>query len=309
LGKKSSKRWQQNNNWDTAKVKLSSAIIVLLNLGLLAIAALLWLMPSKPNTKSDASTEQIATTTPVDRTINSAIAEIAQHVTVRVLTKTTMGSGAMGSGAIVQRQNRTYTVLTCDHVVAGSQSGDYTVLTADGATHPARRQLMHLAGVDLALLEFDSLKPYRVAVLGNSHALKRGDRVYASGFPNYQFFNKSRVEETRNWGNRAFRLTTGEVALVSERTLPEGYSLGYTNEVEQGMSGGPVLDRKGNLIGINGRLKYPLQGIDVFTFADGTKPSVELFHQMEALSWAIPIATFQDRAAKNLAQPQSQNEI
>lgn len=284
-------------------MKLSSAIIVLLNLGLLAIAATLWLMPSKLNTKSDASTE-IATTTPVDRTVNSEIAEIAQQVTVRVLTKTTMGSGA-----IVQRQDRTYTVLTCDHVAAGSQNGDYTILTADGATHAARRQLMHSTGIDLALLQFDSPKPYRVAILGNSRTLKRGDRVYASGFPNYQFFNKSRVEETRNWGSRAFRLTTGEVALLSERTLPEGYSLGYTNEVEQGMSGGPVLDRKGELIGINGRLKYPLQGIDVFTFADGTKPSVELFHQMEALSWAIPIATFQRQAENNLTQPQSQSEI
>jgi S1-C subfamily serine protease len=194
-------------------------------------------------------------------------------------------------------------------VVAGSQNSDYTVLTADGVTHPARRQLVHLEGVDLALLQFDSPKPYRVAVLGNSRALTTGDRVYASGFPNYQFLNKSRVEETRNWGAKAFRLTAGEVALLSERSLPEGYSLGYTNEVEQGMSGGPVLNHKGELIGINGRLKYPLQGIDVFTFADGTKPSVELFHKMEALSWAIPIATFQHQVGKNLTQPQSQNEI
>lgn len=286
-------------------MRLSSAAIVLFNLALLAIAAILWLIPSKPNTKSDASTEKIATTTPVDRVKSAAIAEIAQQVTVRVLTKT-----SMGSGAIVQRQARTYTVLTCDHVVAGSQNDDYTILTADGATHPARRQLMQtLAGVDLALLQFDSPKSYRVAVLGNSRALTKGDRVYASGFPNYQFLNKSRVEETRNWGMKAFRLTTGTISLLLERTLPEGYSLGYTNEVEQGMSGGPVLNQKGELIGINGRLKYPLQGIDVFTFADGTKPSVELFHQMEALSWAIPIAAFQYQAEKNFAQPQSQNEI
>lgn len=285
-------------------MKLSLATIVLFNLGLLAIAAILWLTPSKPNTKSDASTEKIATTTPVDPVESSAIAEVAQQVTVRVLTKT-----SMGSGAIVQRQAQTYTVLTCDHVVAGSQDGEFTILTADGATHPARRLTQTLTGVDLALLQFDSPKSYRVAVLGNSLALTKGDRVYASGFPNYQFLNKSRVEETRNWGMKAFRLTTGTVALLLERTLPEGYSLGYTNEVEQGMSGGPVLNQKGELIGINGRLKYPLQGIDVFTFADGTKPSVELFNQMEALSWAIPIAAFQHQVEKNLAQPQSQNEI
>nr|WP_242038578.1 serine protease [Chroococcidiopsis sp. [FACHB-1243]] len=270
----------------------------------MAIAAILWLSPSKPNTKSDASTEKIANTTPVDSVKSSAIVEVAQQVTVRVLTKT-----SMGSGAIVQRQAQTYTVLTCDHVVAGSQDGEFSILTADGATHPARRLTQTLTGVDLALLQFDSSKSYRVAILGNSLVLTKGDRVYASGFPNYQFLNKSRVEETRNWGMKAFRLTTGTVALLLERTLPEGYSLGYTNEIEQGMSGGPVLNQKGELIGINGRLKYPLQGIDVFTFADGTKPSVELFNQMEALSWAIPIAAFQHQAEKNLAQPQSQNEI
>jgi len=33
------------------------------------------------------------------------------------------------------------------------------------------------------------------------------------------------------------------------------------------MSGGPVLNQNGQVVG--GRLKYPLQGIDAFTFADG----------------------------------------
>lgn len=286
-------------------MKLSSVTIVVFNLGLLAIAATVWFMPSKPHTKSDASVEKTAPTTVESPVKSSAIAAIARQVTVRVLTKTTAGSGA-----IVYRQGQTYTVLTCDHVVAGSQDGGYTVLTPDGVTHSARRQSMQaLAGVDLALVQFDSPTSYRVADLGNSEALTRGDRVYASGFPNYQFLNKSRVEETRNWGTKAFRLTMGEVSLLLKRTLPEGYSLGYTNEVEQGMSGGPVLNQKGELVGINGRLKYPLQGIDVFTFADGTKPSVELFRQMEALSWAIPTATFQSKTEKNLAQPESENEI
>lgn len=68
--------------------------------------------------------------------------------------------------------------------------------------------------------------------------------------------------------------------------------MGYTNDIEQGMSGGPVLDQYGRLIGINGRLKYPPQGIIAFMFADGTVPSKKLFQQMEALSWAVPSATF-----------------
>ncbi len=76
-------------------------------------------------------------------------------------------------------------------------------------------------------------------------------------------------------------------------SLHRGYQLGYTNDVETGMSGGPVVNQYGELIGINGRLKYPWQGIKVFAFADGTIPDTTQFLQMEALSWAIPITTFQ----------------
>jgi S1-C subfamily serine protease len=226
------------------------------------------------------------------------VAEIAKQVTVRILTEP--GSG---SGVIIERQGQTYTVLTCDHVVADSQGDQYTVLTADGMTQPARRKsISHLGDTDLALVQFESKKLYRVAALGDSNALSAGERVYASGFPNYKFLSQNNVEDTRDWGTRAFRLTTGEASLLLDRSLPEGYRLGYTNEVEQGMSGGPVLNESGQVVGINGRLKYPLQGIDVFTFADGTKPSEELFQQMEALSWAIPITTFRSIAEQNLTQ-------
>ncbi|GAA6619784.1 serine protease [Scytonema sp. NUACC26] len=222
------------------------------------------------------------------------VAEIAEQVTVRVLTEP--GSG---SGVIVERQGQTYTVLTCLHVVANSQDDRYSVLTFDGLTHRARRKSVHsIKNADLALVQFESQKPYRVGILGDSNVLSVGEPVYASGFPNYYFPSKNVVEDTRTWGTRAFRLTKGKVSLLSNRSLSGGYRLGYTNEVEQGMSGGPVLNKRGQIIGINGRLKYPLQGIDVFTFTDGTKPSVKLFQEMEALSWGIPIATFQQEATK-----------
>ncbi|NJO59760.1 MAG: trypsin-like peptidase domain-containing protein [Richelia sp. RM2_1_2] len=220
---------------------------------------------------------------------NNQVREIAKQVTVRVLTE----PGA-GSGVIISRKGKTYTVLTCQHVVAESKDNKYSVMSADGKTHPARlKYLPELRGLDLAVLEFDSENSYQVVELGNSNILSAGSVVYAAGFPNYNDIDKNNIEETFAWGTKAFQLTQGKVnLLLAKHSLPEGYSLGYTNEIKLGMSGGPVLDDKGELVGINGRLKYPIQGIDVFTFADGTKPSVEEFEKMEALSWAIPIVKF-----------------
>jgi S1-C subfamily serine protease len=225
----------------------------------------------------------------LNQTQNIKVPEIAKKVTVRVLTE----PGA-GSGVIISRKDKTYTVLTCQHVIAESKDNKYSIMSADGKVHPARlKSVPQLRGLDLALLEFDSEDSYQLAKLGNSNILSAGSVVYAAGFPNYNDIDKNTIEDTFNWGEKAFQLTQGKVdLLLTNRSLPEGYSLGYTNEIKLGMSGGPVLDDKGELVGINGRLKYPIQGIDVYTFADGTKPSVEEFEKMEALSWAIPIVKF-----------------
>lgn len=216
------------------------------------------------------------------------VEDIANQVTVRVLTES-----AYGSGVIVAHQGRTYTVLTCQHVAVESKKGDYQILVNDGKSYPARlKPLQNSQKLDLALLEFDSSIEYKVAKLGKLNALVSGMPVYAAGFPNYYLVGKDNIEETRKLGRKIFKFTTGNVGLIlQDIVLPDGYSLGYTNEVELGMSGGPVLNSKGELVGINGRSKYPLQGIDAFTFADGTKPSVESFEKMEPLSWAVPIST------------------
>ncbi|WP_235006871.1 S1 family peptidase [Calothrix rhizosoleniae] len=234
-----------------------------------------------PIKKSALSSQTRNTPTPVT--------EIAKQVTVRVLTK----SGA-GSGVIISRKGKTYTVLTCQHVVVESKDAKHSIMSADEKIHPARlKSVPQLRGLDLAIVEFDSEKSYRVAKLGNSNILSTGYLLYAAGFPNYNTIDKNTIEDTFDWGMKAFKLTLGKVNLIlKKRSLPEGYSLGYTNEVKLGMSGGPVLNEKGELVGINGRLKYPLQGIDVFTFDNGTKPSIKEFERMEALSWAIPTVKF-----------------
>jgi S1-C subfamily serine protease len=248
-------------------------------------------------TLPDVNKSIIYSNAPTPQNDNLPVAEISRQVTVRILAK----SGS-GSGVIVARKDKTYTVLTCQHVLDVDKGGQYSILASDGKIHAARlKPISNPTTNDLALVQFDSQIDYQVVKLGNSNLLTRDVPVFAAGFPNYHTVNQDEIEDTRNWGTKAFRFTEGKVSMVlKNQSLPNGYSLGYTNDVQVGMSGGPVLNSKGELIGINGRLKYPIQGIEVFTFADGSKPSQAMFEQMEPLSWAIPILIFRQLAEDSL---------
>jgi len=216
-------------------------------------------------------------------------AKIANQVTVRILTK--FGSG---SGVVIKHEGQTYTVLTNNHVVTDSPEDGYGILTSDGNIYPAKQvNGVNTKKLDLALVKFTSPEDYQVVTLPKSKAISEGEKVYASGFPAWHFVFKgkkiTKMEETRNWGVKAFKIKTGTIKMQLTKTLPGGYQLGNTNDIFQGMSGGPALNQQGELIGINGLLKYPFQGIDAFTFTDGTIPKEEDYLQMESLSWAIPI--------------------
>ena len=103
------------------------------------------------------------------------------------------------------------------------------------------------ADADLALVQFTSDRIYQTVAIADSK-IAIGDPVYAAGFPNWHWANSDTVRSTDGWGTKAFRLTKGKVAMLPQKSLQEGYQLGYTNEVEEGMSGGPVLNQEGQLI-------------------------------------------------------------
>jgi S1-C subfamily serine protease len=218
-------------------------------------------------------------------------ARTASKVTVRIFTK----SGS-GSGVIINRQGKSYTVLTNDHVVVDSPESGYEVLTPDGKIYKAHQlPTVNPDSLDLALVEFTSGENYQVVQFSQSPNISEGEVVYVSGFPAWHFvFNRdtiSKVETTRNWGLSAFKLRPGNIKMYLDETLVGGYKLGFTNDFTQGMSGGPVLNQQGELVGISGLLKYPFQGINAFIFTDGTRPEREEYRRIESLSWAIPIST------------------
>ena len=172
--------------------------------------------------------------TPVNPASTSAIAlqTIAQQITVQV-----QGKSNQGSGVIIHRQAEGFYILTNAHVVA--KSIPYRVITADGVSHRVIRRLI-IPKLDLALLLFTSRHNYRVATI-NDAPITKGTETYVAGWP-------------RSGGSLRqpiFISTQGKIT-ATDSALPLGYSLSYSNLVRAGMSGGPILDAQGRLLGING---------------------------------------------------------
>ncbi|WP_287278345.1 MULTISPECIES: serine protease [unclassified Okeania] len=151
---------------------------------------------------------------------------------------------------MLKRQEQIYTIVTNQHVL-DTQNKFYLIQTPDGNFYEAN-QIDHegFQGNDLALLQFRSTDYiYTVASLGNSHTLAEGDKIFAAGFPILE-----KPQDTE------FLFTRGKVSILSDKPLEKGYQIGYTNLIKKGMSGGPLLNIYGQVIGINGMHAYPLWG-------------------------------------------------
>lgn len=201
--------------------------------------------------------EVVLSLTPVE------VNNIAQTVTVRI-----DGDG-IGSGVIFERKGETYFVLTNRHVV--SKDGRYEIHTKDGGSYPVYYS-KELPGLDLAVLQFNSNKNYPIASLGDSDQINEGMTVYVVGW----------ADRLPGIDERSYQFTDGSIRSRLKKP-DEGYALVYNNEAIPGMSGGPVLDENGRLVGINGRATPPEE-------KTGT-----------VLRLGIPINTF--LAARNNLQP------
>ena len=198
---------------------------------------------------------------------------LAKSLTVKVLSQE-----VLGSGILLQKQGEVYTIVTNAHVLRGGEP-PYKIETPEGKIYPAVVvKTAKFEGQDLSLLQFRARANYAVAKIGQTP--KAGDEVFAAGFP----FTASPTKD------RGFVFRTGQVWRVLDKALEGGYQVGYTNDIEKGMSGGPLLNRRGEVVGINGMHAYPLWG-DPYIFKDGSEPDPALREQMSHYSWGIPMET------------------
>jgi serine protease Do len=211
--------------------------------------------------------------------------QLCQPTTVRIIKAT-----SAGSGVIVGRKSNLYSVLTSWHVV---DSSNPLILTADNQQHQLTNSPRHLGNADLAVLQFYSEVDYPKAEI-ETKIPQVGDTVYTAGFP----MKIGSRENTLDLGNKAFRWTQGEVSIIPVKSLPQGYRLGYTNDTEMGMSGSPIFNSQGLLVGIHGRGKYRDPGFGVYFFEDGSEPSPKQLQEMIRSSWGIPIGVYSNKSPK-----------
>jgi Do/DeqQ family serine protease len=184
-------------------------------------------------------------------------------------------SQGLGSGIIVRHRDGTYYALTNNHVV--DNTTEIRVATKDGKEYPAE-----LVGKDerkdLAMVSFKTSDPYPLAVLGDSDAVRVGDWAIAMGNPLGEQFS--------------FSVTMGIVSALGRTGGPGGNINDFIQTdapINQGNSGGPLINIRGEVIGINTWIASNSSGGNVgLGFAipiNNAKRSVDEFISSGAISY------------------------
>jgi 2-alkenal reductase len=200
---------------------------------------------SPPTLAAPLLTEAIATeeaqsrqiiVTEIDTAITDAVDKVGPAVVTVVGTLGSPGSGqtVSGSGVIISAEGY---ILTNNHVIADTV--DVIVILADGTELPSK-----IIGGDLfsdvAVLKIDNPIP-KIATLGNSDLLRPGETVIAIGSPLGDFKNTVTVGVISG---------TERSLAVNENYAMDGL-LQTDAAINQGNSGGPLVNLAGEVIGIN----------------------------------------------------------
>ncbi len=180
--------------------------------------------------------------------INDDAATISDRV-LNSLVQINNGQRGVGAGAVWQADGL---IITNAHVILGRRgqvSNALSVTLRNGQDYPARLVAFD-AQRDLAALRIDAADLFPIEI-GDSHQLHAGDLVLALGFP---------------WGVKGG--ATSGVVIGSGAQLPElgdnqRQWIAASLHLRPGHSGGPMVDSRGRLVGINTLMNGPEVGVAI----------------------------------------------
>src|SRR3954471_16592083 len=181
---------------------------------------------------------------------------------------------SLGSGFVIDPEGY---ILTNAHVVSGAQRVEIVLppTNADGSLMSALSSKMtvlpaHIVGVtseiDLALLKVDGLKAPALP-LATYSKLRQGETVFAFGSP----------------GGLRNTLTHGLVSAVARQTDPDSPLIYVQTDapINPGNSGGPLVNIRGEVVGVNTFILSQSGGSDGLGFAIPSATARTVFRQLK----------------------------
>jgi serine protease Do len=168
---------------------------------------------------------------------------------------------ATGSGVIVDRNGY---ILTNNHVVGGAKT--ITVRLHGDKTNYTAKLIGDDPATDLAVIKIEAGKPLPFANMGNSDAVQAGDWAIAIGSP---------------FGLEA-TVTAGIISATGRDSIGGQFQrfLQTDAAINPGNSGGPLINARGEVIGINTMIASSSGGSQGVGFALPVNTAVKVYNQI-----------------------------
>ena len=170
----------------------------------------------------------------------------------------------VGTGIIVDEKGY---ILTNSHVVNDGKAKEIIVQLSDGKEVEGT-VLWYDKSIDLAIVKIEAvgLTP---AELGNSDEVRIGSYAAAIGNPLGMAFDRSVTQGVISGLNRTITVSDGQSQLTMEGLIQTDAS------INSGNSGGPLLNSKGQVIGINSAKAQSAEGLGFAIPINTAKPIVD----------------------------------
>lgn len=174
----------------------------------------------------------------------------------------------IGTGIIVSKSGY---ILTNQHV-SGSEKGICYVTMNDGTTYDAKVEWAD-EKIDLSIIKVNE-KFKECAKLGDANNIKVGERVYAIGNPIGYEFQRTVTAGIISALSRTVKIQEGDDSYAYMSDLIQTDAT-----INPGNSGGPLINSKGEVIGINSVKITSADGIGFAIPINIAKPIIEKFNE------------------------------